>query len=101
MGRMASLRGWNARCLARITERSFWEETVDPSFDLVANLRAQRLRWLGHVLRMEESRWIRRTVTQMHNYDGSIFMDAPAHTGMPDLMRKQQIERHGGQQLMW
>lgn len=63
---------------------------MDWSCDLAANPGARRLRWLGHVLRMEESRWIRRacTATQMHEYGESMFMDAPAHTGVPDLIEK-------------
>ena len=42
---LALLRGWNARCLAAITGRSFRDENVDPVFDLVSRLRSRGLRW--------------------------------------------------------
>ena len=44
-----SLNGWNSRCLHLMTGRSYREETVEPSVDLVALVRARRLRLLGHV----------------------------------------------------
>ena len=34
-----------------MTGRSYREEAVVPSVDLVSLVRASRLRWLGHVLR--------------------------------------------------
>jgi hypothetical protein len=58
----AKIRGWNARCLSRITERDIRAETVEPSFDLLARLRARRLRWAGHILRSEESNLLRRVL---------------------------------------
>ena len=48
---MRSLNGWNSRCLHLMTGRSYREEAVEPSVDLVALVRSRRLRWLGHVLR--------------------------------------------------
>ena len=52
---MGTLRGWAARKLARITGRSVREECHEPTFDLVKKLRVSRLRWVGHVLRKEET----------------------------------------------
>ena len=57
-----ALNGWNSRCLHIITDRGYREEAVDPSFNLVANVRAKRLRWLGHVLREGESHLVRRVL---------------------------------------
>ena len=59
---MRSLNGWNLRCLHLINGRSYREEAVEPSLDLVALVRARRLRWLGHVLRAEESYLLNKVV---------------------------------------
>ena len=48
-----SLRGWNARCLAAITGREISQEHRQPTFDLIARLRARRLKWAGQILRLE------------------------------------------------
>jgi hypothetical protein len=58
----AKIRGWNARCLSRITGRDFRAETVEPSFDMLGRLRSRRLRWAGHILRSEESNLLRRVL---------------------------------------
>jgi hypothetical protein len=57
------INGLNSRCLVHITNRTYREEATDPSFDLCAALRSRRLRWLGHILRMDESRLLRQVVT--------------------------------------
>jgi hypothetical protein len=56
------LGGWNARLLTRLlgTEYDNFGEVVrqhtrELLFDLVAKLRARRLRWLGHTLRLGEA----------------------------------------------
>ena len=81
------LRLWNARCLAFITGRSIKSEYKYPSKDLVATLRVRRVRWLGHVLRMED-RLVKSVITQIRQPypDGSIFMDAPRHSSMEQLI---------------
>jgi hypothetical protein len=81
---MASLRGWNGRCLSSITGRSIRDETVDPQFDLVSRLRSRRLRWAGHILRMEEPNLMRRVLLSQVQRDldrgsqesGGLLMDA-------------------------
>ena len=59
---MRSLNVWNLRCLHLMTGSSYKEEAVEPSVDLVALVRARRLRWLGHVLRAEESYLLKKVV---------------------------------------
>ena len=49
------LKQWCARRLAVITGNDIATEYKFPSYDLVAALRVHRLRWLGHVLRMDSS----------------------------------------------
>ena len=57
---VSSLRGWNARCLSRITGRSVRDETVAPTFDIISHIIVRRLRWLGVILRMGDDRLICR-----------------------------------------
>ena len=52
---MRSLNSCNSRCLHLMTGRSYREEAVETSVDLMALIRDRRLRWLGYVLRAEES----------------------------------------------
>ena len=47
-GLTKALNGWNSRCLHIINGRSYREEAVDPSYNLVSKIRAKRLRWVGH-----------------------------------------------------
>ena len=84
-----TLRGWSARCLVIITGRSWREESVDPSVNLIGHLRSRRLRWLGHILRMSEDRMLHRMVCQsVQPYPvGSIFDNAPPHSSMVELMQ--------------
>ena len=98
---MASLRGWNARCLALITGSTVRDETVDPSFNLVGALRARRLLFLGKVLCSGENRVARRMLmeAQQPYPEGSIFMDAPSHTDVPDLAEQAGVVWEG--QGLW
>jgi hypothetical protein len=70
-----------------MTGRTYREETVEPTFDLIAWLRS--LRWLGHILRMDEEEPLSQMVVQLKKPSppGSLLMDAPQHidTTMADL----------------
>ena len=77
---LKSVNGFKSRNLYRITSRSYREEAVEPSFNLVRAVRQRRKRWLGHILRMPEHRLLRRTVCSLATNappypSGSIFMD--------------------------
>ena len=96
---MKALQLWNAKRLAFITGRSFRQEYKYPSFNLVAALRVRRLRWLGHVLRMEEGiRDVRTVMTQMcQPYpEGSLFMDAPQHRHIDQLITMAEVKKKNG-----
>ena len=77
-----------------VTGRTYREEAVVPSYDVVKKIRSRRLRWLGHVLREEETYLVRR-VLLLYMADklntggypaGSILMDAPHHVTTEDLV---------------
>ena len=76
---VVKLKQWCARRLAVITGNLIATEYKFPSYDLVAALRVHRLRWLGHVLRMDSSRDVRKAVLSIQQPypEGSLFMDAP------------------------
>ena len=49
------------------------------SFNLVRAIRARRLQWLGHILRLDEERILQRAVKEVYENksEGNIMMDAP------------------------
>ena len=49
---LATLNGFNARQLHRITGRSYRDEATKPSYDLLTAMRTRRHHWLGHILRI-------------------------------------------------
>ena len=59
---LSSLKGWNARCLCRITGRDVADECRHPTIDLPEEPRPRRLRWAGHVLRLDETHLVKRTL---------------------------------------
>ena len=74
----------------KVTPSHDWQflqgEAVEPSVDLVALVRAKSLRWLGHVLRAEESYLLKKVVVvyikdkaEGGYPSGSILMDSPHH----------------------
>lgn len=91
---MRKLRGWNGRHLPAITSdrledpddpQSFREliklQTSNPEYDLVAELRVRRLRWMGHILRKDESCLVRQVLLKFNAIypqgypEGSLLMD--------------------------
>lgn len=92
------LRHWNARMLTRMMQtkqEDFADELRkqyrDPEFDLVRKLRARRMRWLGHTLRLPETSLLRRVLTRGEAPPpGTILADraVPAHSTMQELAEK-------------
>ena len=74
------LNGFNSRCLHTITNKTYRETATNPDYDLVLSIRRRRMRYAGHVLRMDENRLVRRSLMAYinggHNIpDGSLIMD--------------------------
>ena len=61
------INGFNSRCLNVITRKPYRETAVNPDYNLLLAIRQRRLRYLGHILRLEPSRLIRRTLNAFVN----------------------------------
>ena len=66
--------------------------------DLVLLLRVRRLRWLGHILRMDSDRMLKQALLSLQQPypEGSLLMDAPPHESWDDLMRMAGCENRDG-----
>ena len=96
---LRSLNGWNSRCTSIITGRSIREEATEPSFALTKVIRASRLRWVGHVLRAEETYLVRKVLVGYLQDKttgggqlpvGSLLMDCPAYEIADQLIKLAQ-----------
>ena len=75
-----ALNGANSSMVSKITGRTIREEvTVGKTFDLIRWIRARKLQWLGHILRMGEEHKSNRAIFVMFKspQPGDMLMDAP------------------------
>ena len=83
------LNGANSRLLHHFSGKTIREEAraLTTSFDLTLEVRKRRLCWLGHILRMEPSRMVRRAVREQHamSIEGNMLMDAPKGSSITRL----------------
>jgi hypothetical protein len=63
---------FNSRCLHVITGRPYRETATEPIYDLLLDIRRRRLRYLGHLLRMDPSCLVRFTLLAYLYGTGSI-----------------------------
>ena len=86
------MRAWNARRVAFILDKEIREEYKTPTFDLVARIRARRLKWAGELLRREVTFLPRKVaLAELEAYPprgqaGGIFMDAPKVSTTAELV---------------
>ena len=92
---LASLKGWNARCLSVITGREIADEHRHPTYNLDHALRARRLRWAGQLLRKEQDTSLPTQVIiamLQHDLDTenterySLLMDAPRFSNVEEAV---------------
>ena len=78
----ATINGANSMMLSHITGRSRHDEASaeTTSFNLVMWIRARRHKWLGHILRMDDSRLVKQAVRHMFTSrtNGDLLMDIPS-----------------------
>ena len=82
---LRTINGFNSRCLSAILKADIHEMAASPPFDLNLTIRRRRLRFLGHILRMEPERLVRKTLFALtkggKEYPkGSLFMDVEDST---------------------
>ena len=77
------INGFNSRCLHIITGKDYRDTAVNPDYNLMLAIRKRRLRYVGHILRMEPDRLVRKTLCAYVNGgigplpEGSLLMDCP------------------------
>ena len=70
-------------CLHIITGKDYRDTAVNPDYNLMLAIRKRRLRYFGHILRMEPDRLVRKTLCAYANGgigplpEGSLLMDCP------------------------
>ena len=86
---MRKLNGANSLLLSRITGASPATEArpATTSFNLVQQIRIIRYKYLGFILRADQSRLIHRAAMAQHMWGvpGSLLMDAPTHSSFQHL----------------
>ena len=84
----AALNGANSSMVSIITGRSIREEAAEgKTFDLLKWIRARKLQWLGHILRMGTERKVKQAIFIMYKapQQGDMLMDAPATDSWREL----------------
>ena len=82
------LNGADASMVSIITSKTVREESaVGKSFDLVKWIRARKLQWLGHILRMGRERKLKQALFVMfkERQAGDMLMDAPETSSWREL----------------
>ena len=88
------LNGANSQMMSVISGKTPHQEASPKwrSFDIVRWIRARRLAWLGHILRLGPERKIKQAVFEMfkHRSEGDLLMDAPQYNSWRHLCTQAQ-----------
>ena len=94
---LKAINGFNSRCLSLVLKRDIHELASDPPFNLILTIRKRRLRYLGHVLRMDSERLVLKTLMAFTRGGtlyppGSLFMDVE-HVPIQEFFRLASDKR--------
>ena len=99
-----ALNGANSQMLSVITGRSPHDEASPDTrtFDLLRWIRARRLQWLGHILRMEDDRKLNQAVYEIFKVPshGDLLMDVPTVKSWREL-RQYAADRDYWKARVW
>ena len=75
----------NSKMLSLITKRSIHDEAKNPSFDIVKHVMKRRFEYLGHILRMDQDRTLKRLLLELSPEEapfaqGSLLGETPFQT---------------------
>ena len=88
------INGVNSRMVSVMTGNTQKQESTEETctFNLVRAIRARRLQWLGHILRLDEDRLLLKAVQHMyaHRSEGDLLMDAPKTANWLELRQWTQ-----------
>ena len=83
------INGSNAYMLSHITGKTKHEETTKDktTFNILAWIRARRLKWVGHILRLDNKRLIKQALKVIYDnrQEGDILMDVPQELNWQQL----------------
>ena len=92
------INGVNSKMLSQITRRSIHDEAKSPSFNAIKSMMHRRWSYLGHILRMDTSRSVRRFLLELSPSErplpeGSLFEQIPFQTVAEAVLAAQDRER--------
>ena len=97
------INGANSQMVAVITNNTPKEEATESTrtFDLIASIRAKRLKWLGLILRMDEGRMLKSAVKLMYDNrkEGDLLMDVPTASSWEGLCNMAKNEKEWGKKV--
>ena len=80
-----TINGVNSRMVSQITGRTIHDEAKEPSLDIVGSVMHRRWSYLGHILRMDEQRMVKRFLLELSPKErpfirGTLLDDTPFET---------------------
>jgi len=75
----------NSKMLSLITKRSIHDEAKKPTFNIIKHILARRFEYLGHILRLDDDRALKRFLLELSPEEtpfaeGSLLGETPYHT---------------------
>ena len=93
------INGANAYMLSHITGRTKHDEATvaKTTFNIMAWIRARRLKWVGHILRLDDKRLVKQTLKVIfdNRREGDILMD------VADGLSWKQLQKQAGDRDGW